>query len=284
MPEEAKEEQVTETEETETVEETEVEEKPEGEEGEAAPEEEPEGGYYKAEDIPKEFEKIDPNKLPPELRAGYNRMLAAHTQREAGLADARKKAEILDYVIQHPEYLARLYPQTQQPQQQQVPQQRIEDQFVAQLNLPEDNELTPALKALATMMVRGFGEQRSQANQLSNDRLKDRINFFVDQKSGLRADAEFVQAMDRIGMDNPKLFNDLDRLYKYASAELGRPHKSTAPKQKDLSTVYKEMKEAKFAKVPRPTTTARQSEIKKPKNVAEAWAQAEAQMMKAAKK
>jgi hypothetical protein len=278
MPEEAKEEQVVETEETET---EQVEEQPssEVETEEVSTEEEVEGEYYKPEEIPKDFEKIDPNKLPPELRAGYNRMLAAHTQRESGLADARKKAELWDYVTQHPEFLARIQPQ--QTVQQPVTQQRVEDQFVSQLNLPEDNELTPALKALATMMVRGFGEQRSQANQITNDRLKDRINVFVDQKTGLRADAEFVQAMDRIGMDNPKLFNDLDRLYKYASAELGRSHKSTKPPAKDINTVYKEMKEAKLAKVPRPSGTLRQGDIKKAKNVAEAWAQAESQMQKA---
>jgi hypothetical protein len=281
MPEEAKEEQVVETEETET---EQVEEQPssEVETEEVSTEEEVEGEYYKPEEIPKDFEKIDPNKLPPELRAGYNRMLAAHTQRESGLADARKKAELWDYVTQHPEFLARIQPQ--QTVQQPVTQQRVEDQFVSQLNLPEDNELTPALKALATMMVRGFGEQRSQANQITNDRLKDRINVFVDQKTGLRADAEFVQAMDRIGMDNPKLFNDLDRLYKYASAELGRSHKSTKPPAKDINTVYKEMKEAKLAKVPRPSGTPRQGDIKKAKNVAEAWAQAESQMQKATRK
>jgi hypothetical protein len=172
MPEEAKEEQVVETEETET---EQVEEQPssEVETEEVSTEEEVEGEYYKPEEIPKDFEKIDPNKLPPELRAGYNRMLAAHTQRESGLADARKKAELWDYVTQHPEFLARIQPQ--QTVQQPVTQQRVEDQFVSQLNLPEDNELTPALKALATMMVRGFGEQRSQANQITNDRLKDRI-------------------------------------------------------------------------------------------------------------
>jgi hypothetical protein len=85
-------------------------------------------------------------------------------------------------------------------------------------------------------------------------------------------------------MDNPKLFNDLDRLYKYASAELGRSHKSTKPPAKDINTVYKEMKEAKLAKVPRPSGTPRQGDIKKAKNVAEAWAQAESQMQKATRK
>jgi len=115
---------------------------------------------------------------------------------------------------------------------------------------------------------------------IDRDNFKEKLETFFEKNDGIKEDIEFIRTMDRIGSENPNLYRNLDKLRKYASAELGREPKLKVKSEKkvDIYKLYKEMKEARKFKTSKPSAVTSEATVTRPKNVKEAFAQAEEQL------
>lgn len=225
--------------------------------------------------IPDEFEAIDPKKLPPELRGHFNKMLGKYTKAMENVRNVEKKAELWDYVTTNPQFFINKFSPTTETAERKGDESTVrpaEERFLKQLNLPEDNELTPAVKGLALMMLRGFGSVQESKQKDDENTTKDNIKKWVSTNK-LTGDTELLKKMDEIGMENPNLYKNLDKLRKYAETELGRTAKKEKEKvREDVSKIYKDMESARKAKTPMPSKgLSKEAQVKKPKNIAEAF-------------
>ena len=230
-------------------------------------------------EIPEDFTIIDPAKLPKELQGHFKRMLASYTKKMQGIGDVTKKAELWDYLQQNPQFFADKVSPTPERVVRREGEKEPSEVFLEQLNLPEDNELSPTVKYLAKTVFdlkKGVVE-RDQT--MDRDNFRERLDAFFEKNDGMKEDIEFIRTMDRIGTESPNLYRNLERLKKYASAELGREPKVKQKGGKvDIYKLYKDMKEAKKNKTFKPTSTVSSAEVKKSKNVKEAMALAEDQL------
>lgn len=235
--------------------------------------------------IPDEFELIQPEKLPKELRPHFKRMLGAYTKKMEKVANITKKAELWDYLQENPQFfIDKFVPKTVRTETgREEVGETPEQTFLKQLNIPEDHELAPAIKALATFMYKNTTETRTDREKEKADSFGKSLKTWLnsDANKGIKEDAEMLRKMDEIGMENPKLYIDLDRLLKYAEADLGRSAKRIKEKKAvtvDVVKWYKDMESAKKSKVTKPKETSKSVSLKPAKNVEEAFAQAEAQL------
>ncbi len=232
-------------------------------------------------EIPEDFSLIDPNKLPKEIQPHFKRMFASFTKKMQGIADISKKAEIFDYLQEHPEFIAQRLG-LQMPKAGETKTETGDEvtAFLNSLNIPEDHELAPAMKGIATALVKLAKGVEEKDQTTKKDTLQQRINSFLDleENKGVREDIVLVRAMDRLGKENPSLYNDLRRLKRLAEADLGRPAKVIQQKTKEnVYKLFREMREAKKNRVEKPSSATSVSP-KRAKNVKEAWKQAEEQL------
>ena len=228
-------------------------------------------------EIPEDFTTIDPAKMPKELQGHFKKMLASFTKKMQGIGDITKKAELWDYLQQNPQFFAdKVSPA---PVTGREGEKEPSEVFLEQLNLPEDNELSPTVKYLAKAVFdlkRGMVERDQTSDR---DTFKERLDAFFEKNDGMQEDIEFVRTMDRIGTESPNLYKNLERLKKYATAELGREPKVKQKGGKvDIYKLYKDMKEAKKSKTSKPTSVVSSADVKKSKNVKEAMALAVEQL------
>lgn len=229
-------------------------------------------------EIPEDFSLIDSNKLPKEIQPHFKRMFASFTKAMQGFADTKKKADIFDYVQEHPEFLAeRLGLQVPKAEVSKETKTDEVADFLAQLNIPEDHELAPAIKGIATAVARLAKGVEEKDKSRDGATLQERINTFLnlDRNKGMREDLALVRAMDRLGKESPRLYSDLDRLKRLAEADMGRPAKAIQKQTKEnVYKLFRDMKEAKKKGVTKPSGAVSMS-TKKPRNVAESWKQVE---------
>jgi len=238
-------------------------------------------------EIPEDLEFIQPEKLPKELQPHFKRMFASFTKKMQSMGDAQKKAELWDYLQENPQFITdrmgvRAEPRAEKP----VETKDDVVEFVNQLNLPEDNELTPAFKLLAVAvgrMAKGMEKSRETDGAA---RLNERINAFralpenADLNKGPKMNLQLIRKMDELGRESPTLYNNLARLKKFAQSELGIPEKQAREENKiNIFKLYKDMKEAKKFKVRKPVSGENKETKAKPaKTVKEAFNQALEQM------
>lgn len=229
-------------------------------------------------EIPEDFTTIDPTKLPKELQGHFKRMLGSFTKKMQGIGDVTKKAELWDYLQQNPQFFADKIPPT--PVARREGEKEPSEVFLEQLNLPEDNELSPTVKYLAKAVFdlrKGLVERDQTTDR---DNFKERLDAFFEKNDGMKEDVEFIRTMDRIGTENPAMYKSLEKLKKYATAELGREPKikQKGDRKVDIYKLYKDMKEAKKSKTSKPTSVVSAADVKKPKTVKESMALAEEQL------
>lgn len=226
-------------------------------------------------EVPDDFPLIQPDKLPKELKPHFNKMLAAYTRKMEKLANIEKKAELWDYIQDNPDFFTSKFGVPSKTKEV----ESSEETFLKQLNLPEDNELTPALKTLALTIHKNIVESKEENAKTKQDTIKVSIKTWLDANKGVKEDRELLKKMDELGMENPKLYSNLDRLRKFAESELDRPVKKERTQTTlDIVNMYKEMQKAKRQRVSKPSTENRDLEVKKPKNVREAFNLAESQL------
>ena len=228
-------------------------------------------------EIPEDFVTIDPAKLPKELQGHFKKMLASFTKKMQGIGDLTKKAELWDYLQQNPQFFADKLSPTPERVIRREGEKEPSEMFLEQLNLPEDNELSPTVKLLAKAVFdlkKGLVERDQTTDR---DTFKEKLDAFFDKNDGIKEDIEFIRTMDRIGVENPNLYRNLEKLKKYATAELGREPKikQKGDRKVDIYKLYKDMREAKKSKTTKPSTTTSSAEVKKPKTVKESMALAE---------
>lgn len=228
-------------------------------------------------EVPEDFTTIDPTKLPKELQGHFKKMLASFTKKMQGIGDVTKKAELWDYLQQNPQFFAdKISPA---PVVRREGEKEPSEVFLEQLNLPEDNELSPTVKYLAKAVFDLKKGMVERDQTVDRDTFRERLDTFFEKNDGMKEDIEFIRTMDRIGTENPNLYRNLERLKKYASAELGREPKVKQKGGKvDIYKLYKDMKEAKKNKTFKPTSVPSAAEVKKPKTVKESMALAEEQL------
>lgn len=245
-----------------------------------------EGGTpEKAEEIDWEnfdFEAINPEKLPKELRAHFNKMLGAHTRRMEKLANVEKKAELWDFVTENPQFFFDKFGGGGGKKTDDVVDDRqaeLEKKVINELGLPEDNELSTPIKKLATLMLKAFGNLQKERVATSENEVAKGVKSYLDANPEIKKDKELYLKMDELGTENPNLYRNMKRLRTLAEIELGREVKkesSSDPTPKDLQSFmlnfYKEMQKAKKNKTTRPTTSGGGAAPtnKKYKNVKEA--------------
>lgn len=246
---------------------------------------EEEGGGEEETEIADEFELIQPEKLPKELRPHFKRMLASFTKKMEGVANVRKKAELWDYLQENPQFFTdKFVPKTVRTETgKEEVGETPEQTFLKQLNIPEDHELAPAFKTLALFMLKNTAEAKTEKETEKADNFKKTLSSWLnsDTNKGIKEDAEMLRKMDEIGMENPRLYTNLDRLLKYAESDLGRTVRRIKDKKAvtvDIVKLYKDMENAKKMKVTKPKETSKSVSVKPAKTVAEAMAQAEAQL------
>lgn len=228
-------------------------------------------------EVADDFALIKPDKLPKELKPHFNRMLAAYTRKMEKLANVEKKAELWDYIQDNPEFFTNKFGTPVKTKTEGV--ESSEETFLKQLNLPEDNELTPALKTLALTIHKNIVDSQVESAKTKQDTIKVSIKNWLDANEAIKGDKELLSKMDELGMENPKLYLNLKRLYKFAEAELDRPVRKERTKTTlDIVNLYKEMQKAKKQKVFKPSSDSKNLEVKKPKNVREAFDLAESQL------
>ena len=230
--------------------------------------------------IPEDFTTIDPAKLPKELQGHFKKMLASFTKKMQGIGDVTKKAELWDYLQQNPQFFADKVSLAPEKVSRREGQKEPSEVFLEQLNLPEDNELSPTVKYLAKAVFDLKKGMVERDQTMDRDIFKERLDAFFEKNDGMKEDVEFIRTMDRIGTENPNLYRSLERLKKYATAELGREPKikQKGDRKVDIYKLYKDMKEAKKNRTFKPTSTTTSAEVRKPKNVKEAMALAEDQL------
>ncbi len=228
-------------------------------------------------EIPEDFSLIQPDKLPKELKPHFNKMLAAYTRKMEKVANVEKKAELWDYIQENPNFFINKFV----PQQVETPAvkgESPEETFIKQLNIPEDHELAPALKTLALTLYKNITETKQDTQRTKEDSFKTSLKSWLDSNKEVKQDTELLKKMDELGMENPKLYSNLDRLKKFAETELGRPAKKIRENTVlDIVNMYKEMKKAKSQKVSRPSGES-SVKVTKPKTVKEAFDLAESQL------
>lgn len=185
------------------------------------------GGEEEGEtEIADEFELIQPEKLPKELRPHFKRMLGSFTKGMEKIANVRKKAELWDYLQENPQFFVdKFVPKSVRTETgTEGAGETPEQTFLKQLNIPEDNELAPAIKAMASFMYKNTTEAKTDKEKEKTDNFGRSLKTWIDSDTnkGVKEDTEMLRKMDEIGMENPKLYTNLDRLLKYAEADLGR--------------------------------------------------------------
>jgi len=229
-------------------------------------------------EIPEDFELIKPEDLPKELQPHFKRMLASFTRKMQGISEVNRKAELFDFFSSNPVLAQRLMQPAEARTTAKVEAEdtvSAEDSFVQQLNLPEENELTPAIRAMAKIMVKGFGEIRSDKQSSAENEIKRGVKSYFDQNPSLTKDRELCVMMDRLGIENPSLYNNMPRLRKFAEAELGRPAIIAIEEAKtNLAQLYKAMKDAKKSSVSKPSVSTERGATGKTKNIEEAFERA----------
>lgn len=235
--------------------------------------------------IPDEFELIQPEKLPKELRPHFKRMLAAYTKKMEKVANISKKAELFDYLQENPQFFVdKFVPKTVKSEMgKEAGGDTPEQTFFKQLGIPEDHELAPAFKALASFLYKNTTEAKTEKETEKADNFKKGLTVWLNSETnkGIKDDTEMLRKMDELGMENPRLYGNLDRLLKFAETDLGRKARRTSEKKEfkvDIVKLYKEMGNAKKMKVSKPKETSKSVSVKVAKNVEEAFAQAESQL------
>ncbi len=234
----------------------------------------------KETEVPEDFTLIKPENLPKELQPHFKRMLGSFTRGMQGISEVKRKAELFDYFTENPQMVQKMLSgetgaAPRKGEAAEVDTEEAANSFIEQLNLPEENELTPAFKALAKIMVKGFGEVKAGKDADAQTEIKKGVKAYFDANPKLVEDKELCVTMDRIGMESPRLYLNMPRLRKFAEAELGRPAKEAKEQARlDLAKLYKNMKEARKSAIPKPSVTSDKGATGKTKDIAEAFERA----------
>jgi len=212
--------------------------------------------------------------------------LAAYTKKMEKVANVSKKAELWDYLQENPQFFTdKFMPRTTKVEMdKETGGGDPEQAFFKQLGVDEDSD--PVLKNIAMLLFKGQKETKDIKTineQEKADNFKKGLTAWLNSETnkGIKEDTEMLRKMDELGMDNPRLYGNLDRLLKFAEADLGRKARRISEKKEfkvDIVKLYKEMGEAKKMKVTKPKEISKSVSVKVAKNVEEAFAQAESQL------
>ncbi|ADO44945.1 hypothetical protein Hydth_0545 [Hydrogenobacter thermophilus TK-6] len=167
--------------------------------------------YYTPEEIQKiGIDKLDPNRIPPELLPWYKSMQADYTRKTQALAEERKAIEkLLDKALTDPELAKRFIQDPELVQTaQKHPQLAQKLMAVSQLAQPKKNPFDDIVEQAKRMVEAQFGEPFDEFNP------KHTLALTLAGQNILARQAQMLQIYNRIGEIREKepAFEEIDRL------------------------------------------------------------------------